>query len=381
MKENYLITPIDYLKGVGPNRADLIKSELKIFTYNDLLNFFPFRYIDKSKYHKINELENNNSEVQIIGKFINLKFSNNFKAKRLIGVFSDGNHEIEVVWFRAVKWIEKSIKLNNDYVLYGKVNWFNNKPSLVHPETELLEKHKKSIKSQNQRWRVGNMRLLVVEDESLLRQQLEQGLTKQGYVVDVAEDGKIGLYHATENDFDAAIIDLGLPEIDGISLIQQIRSAGKEYPILILTARGDWQDKVAGLDAGADDYVVKPFQLEEIIARLNALLRRAAGFSKPKLEFGILSLDIAAKRLLVNEESIDLTAYEYKMLEYLMLHPGQVISKTELTEHLYAQDYDRDSNVLEVFVRRLRQKLDPDQTLKPIETVRGQGYRFSLEES
>ena len=190
------------------------------------------------------------------------------------------------------------------------------------------------------------MRLLVVEDESLLRQQLEQGLTKQGYVVDVAEDGKIGLYHATENDFDAAIIDLGLPEIDGISLIQQIRSAGKEYPILILTARGDWQDKVAGLDAGADDYVVKPFQLEEIIARLNALLRRAAGFFKPKLEFGILSLDIAAKRLLVNEESIDLTAYEYKMLEYLMLHPGQVISKTELTEHLYAQDYDRDSNVL-----------------------------------
>jgi two-component system response regulator PhoP len=199
------------------------------------------------------------------------------------------------------------------------------------------------------------MRLLVVEDESLLRQQLELGLTKQGYVVDVAEDGKIGLYHAIENDFDAAIIDLGLPEIDGISLIQQIRSAGKEYPILILTARGDWQDNVAGLDAGADDYVVKPFQLEEIVARLNALLRRAAGFSKPKLEFGSLSLDIAAKRLLVNEESVDLTAYEYKMLEYLMLHPGQVISKTELTEHLYAQDYDRDSNVLEVFVRRLRQ--------------------------
>jgi two-component system response regulator PhoP len=202
------------------------------------------------------------------------------------------------------------------------------------------------------------MRLLIVEDESLLRQQLGQGLAKQGYAVDVAEDGKIGLYHAIENDFDVAIIDLGLPEIDGISLIQQIRAAGKEYPILILTARGDWQDKVAGLDAGADDYVVKPFQLEEIVARLNALLRRAAGFSKPKLEFGILSLDIVAKRLLVNEESVDLTAYEYKVL-----------------------DYDRDSNVLEVFVRRLRKKLDPDQMLKPIETVRGQGYRFSLEES
>ncbi len=224
------------------------------------------------------------------------------------------------------------------------------------------------------------MRLLVVEDESLLRQQLEQGLTKQGYVVDAAEDGKAGLYYGTEYDYDAAIVDLGLPEIDGISLIQQIRAADKEFPILILTARGDWQDKVAGLDAGADDYVVKPFQMEEILARLNALLRRAAGFAKPKLEFGPLNLDLTAKRLTVEGSAVDLTAYEYKLLEYLMLHPGQVISKTELTEHLYAQDYDRDSNVLEVFVRRLRQKLDPEQSLKPIETVRGQGYRFSLAE-
>lgn len=222
------------------------------------------------------------------------------------------------------------------------------------------------------------MRLLVVEDESLLRQQLEQCLSAEGYVVDGAEDGKSGLYYATEYDYDAAIIDLGLPEIDGISLIKQIRGADKQFPILILTARGDWQDKVAGLDAGADDYVVKPFQLEEILARLNALLRRAAGFAKPNLEFGPLNLDITAKRLTVDNEVVDLTAYEYKMLEYLMMHPGQVISKTELTEHLYAQDYDRDSNVLEVFVRRLRQKLDPEQTLKPIETVRGQGYRFSL---
>jgi len=225
------------------------------------------------------------------------------------------------------------------------------------------------------------MRLLVVEDENLLRAQLHQGLTKEGYVVDQAEDGKSGLYYATEYNYDAALIDLGLPEIDGISLIEQIRSQGKEFPILILTARGDWQDKVAGLDAGADDYVVKPFQMEEIIARLNALLRRAAGFSKPTLEFGPLNLDISAKRLTVNDESVDLTAYEYKMLEYLMMHPGKVVSKTELTEHLYAQDYDRDSNVLEVFVRRLRQKLDPDQTLKPIETVRGQGYRFNLSEA
>ena len=220
------------------------------------------------------------------------------------------------------------------------------------------------------------MRLLVVEDQSLLRQQLAQGLGKNGYIVDDAADGKAGLYYATEYDYDAAIIDLGLPLLDGISLIKQIRSQGRTFPILILTARGDWQDKVEGLDAGADDYVVKPFQLEEILARLNALLRRAAGFAKSLIEFGPLALDISGKRVTVSGKSVDLTAYEYKMLEYLMLHPGQVVSKTELTEHLYAQDYDRDSNVLEVFVRRLRQKLDPDDTLKPIETIRGQGYRF-----
>ncbi len=220
------------------------------------------------------------------------------------------------------------------------------------------------------------MRLLVVEDQSLLRQQLAQGLTRHGYVVDDAADGRAGLYFATEYAYDAAIIDLGLPLLDGISLVRQIRAQGRTFPILILTARGDWQDKVEGLDAGADDYVVKPFQLEEILARLNALLRRAAGFAKPLIEFGPIALDITAKRVTLSGQGVDLTAYEYKMLEYLMLHPGKVISKTELTEHLYAQDYDRDSNVLEVFVRRLRQKLDPADTLHPIETIRGQGYRF-----
>ena len=220
------------------------------------------------------------------------------------------------------------------------------------------------------------MRLLVVEDQSLLRQQLAQGLTRHGYVVDDAADGRAGLYFATEYSYDAAIIDLGLPLLDGISLIRQIRAQGRMFPILILTARGDWQDKVEGLDAGADDYVVKPFQLEEILARLNALLRRAAGFAKPLIEFGPIALDITAKRVTLAGQGVDLTAYEYKLIEYLMLHPGQVISKTELTEHLYAQDYDRDSNVLEVFVRRLRQKLDPDDILHPIETIRGQGYRF-----
>lgn len=220
------------------------------------------------------------------------------------------------------------------------------------------------------------MRLLVVEDQSLLRQQLAQGLTRHGYVVDDAADGRAGLYFATEYAYDAAIIDLGLPLLDGISLVRQIRAQGRTFPILILTARGDWQDKVEGLDAGADDYVVKPFQLEEILARLNALLRRAAGFAKPLIECGPIALDITAKRVTLARQGVDLTAYEYKLLEYLMLHPGKVISKTELTEHLYAQDYDRDSNVLEVFVRRLRQKLDPDDTLHPIETIRGQGYRF-----
>lgn len=222
------------------------------------------------------------------------------------------------------------------------------------------------------------MRLLLVEDEDLLRAQLVKALEDNGYVVDSVQDGKLGLFQATEFTYDAAIIDLGLPGLDGISLIKAIRDAGKVFPVLILTARDKWTDKVEGLDAGADDFVVKPFQIEEIKARLNALLRRAAGFAKPVLEFEHLSLDTAAKKLQVSDKPVELTAYEYKVLEYLMLHPGQVVSKMELTEHLYDQDYDRDSNVLEVFVRRLRQKLDPDESLKPIDTVRGQGYRFNV---
>jgi len=220
------------------------------------------------------------------------------------------------------------------------------------------------------------MRLLVVEDENLLRQHLVLGLQGAGYVVDDAADGKAGLYQALEYDYDAAIIDLGLPEVDGITVIRKLGDVGKHYPVLILTGRGDWQDKVAGLDAGADDYVVKPFRLEEIQARLNALLRRAAGFASPQIKSGPVSLDTSTKRVTVNGNEVDLTAYEYKTLEYLMMHPDQVVSKSELTDHLYAQDYDRDSNVLEVFIRRLRQKLDPDQSLQPIDTVRGQGYRL-----
>jgi len=225
------------------------------------------------------------------------------------------------------------------------------------------------------------MRLLIVEDEDLLRAQLVKALTDAGYVVDSSGDGETGLYQAREYDYDAAIIDLGLPKLNGIELIKAIRSEGMNFPVLILTARDNWTDKVEGLDSGADDYVVKPFQIEEIKARLNALLRRAAGFAKPTLDFGHISLDTTAKRLTVSDHDVELTAYEYKVLEYLMLHPGKVVSKTELTEHLYDQDYDRDSNVLEVFIRRLRQKLDPDETLKPIDTVRGQGYRFNVSAS
>lgn len=222
------------------------------------------------------------------------------------------------------------------------------------------------------------MRLLVVEDEDLLRARLVKGLEDNSYVVDSASNGKTALFQAGEYDYDAAIIDLGLPELDGIALIKAIRAKGLVFPILILTARDKWTDKVGGLDAGADDYVVKPFQIEEIRARLNALLRRAAGFAKPSLDFAHISLDTTAKKLTVGNVEVELTAFEYKVLEYLMLHPGKVVSKTELTEHLYEQDHDRDSNVLEVFIRRLRQKLDPDEQLKPIDTIRGQGYRFNV---
>ena len=222
------------------------------------------------------------------------------------------------------------------------------------------------------------MRLLVVEDESLLRQQLVLGLQKAGFVVDDAADGIAGLFYALEYEYDAAIIDLGLPLLDGISVIRKLRESGRKYPVLILTARGDWRDKVSGLDAGADDYVVKPFRLEEIRARLNALLRRAAGFASPQITAGPISLDTTSKRVTVHGNPVELTAYEYKTLEYLILHIDQVVSKAELTDHLYAQDYDRDSNVLEVFIRRLRQKLDPDQSLQPIDTVRGQGYRLRI---
>lgn len=223
------------------------------------------------------------------------------------------------------------------------------------------------------------MRLLLVEDEAELRTQLSHYLIAQGYSVDSAADGKEGLYLGNEYTYDLAIIDIGLPQLNGIELIRQLRQHDKTFPVLILTARGGWQDKVQGLEAGADDYLVKPFHNEELRARLNALLRRAAGHASPRLDFGALCIDTAAKRVTYENTPIELTSYEYNTLEYLVHHAGQLVSKTELTEHLYDQDFDRDSNVIEVFIGRLRKKIDPDGKLKPIATVRGQGYRFTLE--
>lgn len=225
------------------------------------------------------------------------------------------------------------------------------------------------------------MRLLIVEDEDELRQQLRERLTQEGYAVDAVADGKEGLYFATEYPIDIAVVDVGLPKLSGIELLQQLRAAGKTFPVLVLTARGRWQDKVLGLDAGADDYLVKPFHIEELVARIKALIRRAAGVAQPVLCFGPISLNTVTQAVTVGGGSLELTAYEYKVLEYLVLNAGQVISKSVLTDHIYAQDFDRDSNVIEVFVGRLRRKLDPENVLQPIETLRGRGYRFTLQRS
>ena len=223
------------------------------------------------------------------------------------------------------------------------------------------------------------MRLLVIEDDATLRETVTTIFKQTGFAVEQAADGKEGLYFALEYPIDLAIIDLGLPEMSGLDIIREVRKQGKTYPILILTARDRWEDKVDGLDAGSDDYVVKPFQFEEIIARVNALVRRSGGWASSIMTAGPVCLDLSRQEVKVDDAVIELTSYEYKIIEYLMVRAGQVISKTELTERLYDQDFERDSNVIEVFVGRLRKKLDPDNTIKPIETLRGRGYRFGLE--
>ena len=217
------------------------------------------------------------------------------------------------------------------------------------------------------------MRLLVVEDDKDLNRQLVQALGRAGYAVDHAFDGEEGQFLGETEPYDAVVLDIGLPKLDGVSVLEAWRKAGRTMPVLILTARDGWSEKVRGFDAGADDYVTKPFHLEEVLARLRALTRRATGHASAELVCGPVSLDTKAGRVHVHGAPIKLTSHEYRLLAYLMHHTGRVVSRTELVEHLYDQDFDRDSNTIEVFIGRLRKKLPGDL----IQTVRGLGYRLS----
>ena len=216
------------------------------------------------------------------------------------------------------------------------------------------------------------MRLLVVEDEPTLNAQLKQALEDEGYVVDTAFDGEDAGFLGETEPYDLIILDIGLPQKDGLTVLEDWRSAGIGTPVLILTARDRWNDKVKGMDAGADDYVAKPFQMEEVLARARAILRRAAGLSSNLLTCGPIELDLKTNRVTDNGMAVRLTAQEYRVLAYLLTQSGKVISRTELTEHIYDQDFDRDSNTIEVFIGRLRKKL----SVNIIETVRGMGYRI-----
>lgn len=221
------------------------------------------------------------------------------------------------------------------------------------------------------------MHILIVEDDKELQGQLDRLLSNAGFRTQIAEDGPEALYYAREYSFDMALIDLGLPKIDGLEVIQKLRDEEFSFPILILTARSNWKTKVKGLDAGADDYLTKPFQPEELLARANALIRRAGGFSQQKITIGPIALDVKAAAVYLHQEEIDLTAFEYKILEHFMMNPGKVATKATLLDRLYEdQEEDTSSNVLEVIIARLRKKLDPQGELKPIETLRGRGYRF-----
>jgi len=221
------------------------------------------------------------------------------------------------------------------------------------------------------------MRMLVVEDDPDLNRQLVSALEEAGYVVDSASNGEDGHFLGETEPYDAIVLDLGLPKMDGVTVLEKWRREGRNMPVLILTARDRWSDKVAGFDAGADDYVAKPFFMEEVLARIRALLRRSTGHASSELECGKLMVDTRASRVTMDGRAIKLTSLEYRLIEYLMHHQGRVISRTELVEHLYDQDFDRDSNTIEVFIGRLRRKLGKDV----IETVRGLGYRLVAPEN
>jgi two-component system OmpR family response regulator len=216
------------------------------------------------------------------------------------------------------------------------------------------------------------MRLLIVEDEPLLQKQLAEALATAGYAVDCADNGVDAHYQGDSEPYDAVVLDLGLPRMDGLSVLKKWRSAGRSMPVLILTARDGWSEKVAGIDAGADDYLAKPFHMEELLARLRALIRRAGGHASSLLNCGPLMLDARSGRVTLHGQTLSLTGHEYRVLDYLMHHRGEIVSRSDLTEHIYAQDFDRDSNTVEVFIGRLRKKLPPGL----IETVRGLGYRI-----
>ena len=220
------------------------------------------------------------------------------------------------------------------------------------------------------------MRALVVEDDQDLARQLTDALTENGYAVDTAHDGEEGHFLGDTEPYDIVVLDIGLPVMDGIEVLEQWRSAERAMPVLVLTARDRWREKIAGLDAGADDYVTKPFQMEEVLARIRALVRRSTGNTSPVLTVGAVSLDPSASHVTVEDRQVKLTAHEYKLLSYLMHHKGKVLSRTELIEHIYAQDFDKDSNTIEVFIGRLRRKLGVDV----IHTIRGLGYKLSDED-
>ena len=223
------------------------------------------------------------------------------------------------------------------------------------------------------------MRLLVVEDELTLQEQIAARLRSEGYVVDVSGNGDDAVYRGREYPINMAIVDIGLPGMNGIEVIKQWRAENLAFPVLILTARERWQDKVEGLESGADDYLTKPFHIEELIARVKVLLRRSVGLAQSVLTCGPMEIDTTTQLVKLRGDNVDLTAYEYRLLSYMMLNTGIVLSKMELVEHIYEEDSDRDSNTIEVFIRRLRKKLDPEGTLQPIETLRGRGYRFNLD--